>query len=347
MRTRTALPARTRHRHRAAAAVLVCAIGATWLAGGAACAAGTVDVADAAAVTAPRRAQLLWLAADDAPPGAASAVLDIAALAPALAARGIDVVRVEFTTARSGGAGEALARALAQAEAQDAPSAPQRRVLGGTGASSALLDAALHRQVHAGALAGVLHVDPAPVAPRRHEATALPLLLVFDRTCAPSHADAPAAAAPAALAARLRQCHADRDARFVDGTWPRAIAQPDTWLAVIDFLGEGEGEGEGEPSSPPRGGHANTATALTDIEARVLQATLADYLAAFVHTGMPAVAGRPAWPAVDGGAAHYLHLGATVRAARDPLVEAVDLRDARAATPPAADCRTPDCPATR
>ena len=131
----------------------------------------------------------------------------------------------------------------------------------------------------------------------------------------------------------------------MDGTWPRAIAQPDAWLAVIDFVGESEGEGEA--SSPPRGGRAHSATALTGVEGRVLQATLADYLAAFVHTGSPAVAGRPTWPAVDGGAAHYLHLGATVRAARDPLVEAVDLRAARAATPTAADCRTPDCPATR
>ena len=320
----------------------MCAICIPWLAGGAAFAADTARPAEA---TAQPRAQLIWLAANDAPHGAASSLLDIDALAPALAARGVDVVRVEFAGARPDGAGEALNLALAQVQAQDATSPPQRRVLGGTGASTALLDAALHRHLHAGAFAGVLHVDPAPVAPRRHEAPALPLLLLFDRTCAPSHANAPAAADPAALATRLRQCRADGDARFVDGTWPRAIAQPDAWLAVIDFVDEGEGEGE--PSSPPRDGRVHAAMALTDIEARVLQATLADYLAAFVHTGSPAVAGRPTWPAVDGGAAHYLHLGATVRAARDPLVEAVDLRAARAATPTAADCRTPDCPATR
>jgi hypothetical protein len=231
----------------------MCAIATPWLSGSAACAADTVaadtmPMAVAQAVTAPRRAQLLWLVAEDAPHGAASSVLDIDALAPELVARGVDVVRIEFAGARPGGAGEALARAMAHA--QDTPSPPRRRVLGGMGASTALLDAALHRHLHAGAFAGVLHVDPAPVAPRRHEAPALPLLLLFDRTCAPSHANAPAAADPAALATRLRQCRADGDARFVDGTWPRAIAQPDAWLAVIDFVDEGEGEGEGEGSHP-------------------------------------------------------------------------------------------------
>ncbi len=70
------------------------------------------------------------------------------------------------------------------------------------------------------------------------------------------------------------------------------------------------------------------------LAARVRDDTLADYLAAFVHEGTPRVPGRPYWPMVDGSAAHYLHLGATVRAARDPLIDAIDLRPANESTLP-------------
>ena len=289
-------------------------------------------------------AQLFWLVPAHLPASQAPARLDIGVLAPELAARGVQVVPVTVAAGDGYGAGTAteaagaaLERALAQAR-RTAP-ATRRWMLGAKGDITALIDGALQRSALAHTFAGTVLFDPAVVEHGGPAPTAEPQLLLFDRTC-------PAPSADAGVAAPTPQadCRAMSDARFVDGAWTRAMAHPQAWLALVDPDAETP-----DAAAPDAAGVADP-PALSRIETRVLIATVADYLAAFVHTGAPTVPGRPAWSAVDGAAAHYLHLGATVRAARDPLIDAVDLRDARAAASTAdstTDCRVPDCPATR
>lgn len=187
---------------------------------------------------------------------------------------------------------------------------------------------------------------PVPASLRTVDPVRVPLLQVFDARCdgardmsparpaivdgwlrarwGAAHADARRTYAP--LGDAQGQCRALRDARFVDGMHARARAAamlpkgPATWLALR------EDEAPAATPSGARAGMAAQAAPADSLVARTLTSTLADYVAAFILNGDPAVRGRPNWPAFDDGARRYLQLGVTVRTTRDPLIDVLDLQ---------------------